>query len=211
MAEETSKEPEAKTEENHERKFSKEQYDMLKRCLEMKDITEWNEWRKKHPQKDVDLDGQNFCSWDLNGTHFSTQEAIDNERRVSLKKTNFRHIHAEKAIFHHTYLTNTKFNLAHLQSADFHDAHLEGAIFYKADIRGASFRSTIVNGESSFWKCKVRRYCNKGKGTDFEGVALDAVRIDPGTKQLLEYNIRRKNWEEWYKEHSRLKWLVKPF
>ena len=24
------------------------------------------------------------------------------------------------------------------------------------------------------------------------------MRIEPGTKQLLEYNIRRKNWEKWY-------------
>jgi hypothetical protein len=27
----------------------------------------------------------------------------------------------------------------------------------------------------------------------------------------LEYNIRRKNWEDWYKEHPTLEWVVKPF
>jgi hypothetical protein len=27
---------------------------------------------------------------------------------------------------------------------------------------------------------------------------LDSLRIDPATKQLLEYNERRTNWEEWY-------------
>ena len=37
------------------------------------------------------------------------------------------------------------------------------------------------------------------------------MRIDPETKQLLEYNIRRMNWEEWYKVNPKLKWFVKPF
>jgi hypothetical protein len=32
-----------------ERKFSQEQYDLLKRCSAKKDITEWNKWHHKHP------------------------------------------------------------------------------------------------------------------------------------------------------------------
>ncbi len=47
--------------------------------------------------------------------------------------------------------------------------------------------------------------------TDLTGVALDVARIDPGTKQLLEYNIRRKSWTDWYRSHRVRKWLVKPF
>ena len=34
-----------KKEDKKERRFSQEQYDMLKRCSEKKDMTEWNEWR----------------------------------------------------------------------------------------------------------------------------------------------------------------------
>jgi len=44
--------------------------------------------------------------------------------------------------------------------------------------------------------------------TNFVSVGLNNLRIDPATKQLLEYNIRRKNWEDWYKEHCLLRWLV---
>jgi len=51
-----------------------------------------------------------------------------------------------------------------------------------------------VDGGTTLWKCQVDRKTNA------EGVALDRAVIDPGTKQLLEYNIRRKNWEEWYKK-----------
>ena len=35
-------------EDKAERRFSQEQYEMLKRCSEKKDITEWNEWRDKN-------------------------------------------------------------------------------------------------------------------------------------------------------------------
>jgi len=31
---------------SEERKFSQDQYDMLKRCSDNENMTEWNEWRK---------------------------------------------------------------------------------------------------------------------------------------------------------------------
>lgn len=43
-------EEELKKEENKkERRFSQKQYDMLLRCSEKKDMTEWNEWHKIAP------------------------------------------------------------------------------------------------------------------------------------------------------------------
>ena len=54
-------EPNAQNEKpKDERRFSQEQYDMLKRCSDKKDLTEWNEWRKQNPNEDVLL-----CSADL--------------------------------------------------------------------------------------------------------------------------------------------------
>jgi hypothetical protein len=37
-----------------ERWFSQEQYDMLLRCSEKKDMTEWNEWREANPNGGCD-------------------------------------------------------------------------------------------------------------------------------------------------------------
>lgn len=41
-----------------ERRFSQEQYDMLLRCSQKKDMTEWNQWRQHaaptKPQMDAD-------------------------------------------------------------------------------------------------------------------------------------------------------------
>ncbi len=53
--------------------------------------------------------------------------------------------------------------------------------------------------------------CEIDRNTDFRGVGLDGIRIDPGIKELLKYNIRRMNWEDWYKGHKILKWFAKPF
>jgi hypothetical protein len=34
----------AKQQDEKERRFSQEQYEMLKRCFDKKDMTAWNEW-----------------------------------------------------------------------------------------------------------------------------------------------------------------------
>jgi len=38
-------------EDKQERRFSQEQYKMLKRCSQKKDIKEWNEWRGDCPAR----------------------------------------------------------------------------------------------------------------------------------------------------------------
>lgn len=66
-------------------------------------------------------------------------------------------------------------------------------------------RGCIVDGSTRFWNCIINRY-SKSKGfTDFTGTALSSVIITPGERQLLEYNVRRMNWEAWYKYK---KWQV---
>ncbi len=94
---------------------------------------------------------------------------------------------------------------ANLQEAILAFANLKGAVFDSAKLQGAEFGYAIVDGETLINSVEVDR------DTNFEGVGLDAMRIEPGIKQLLEYNIRRKNWGKWYKEHSLLKFIVNAF
>ena len=47
-------------EQQPKRKFSQEQYDLLKRCSEKKDMTEWNEWRKKNSHEEIFLQNANL-------------------------------------------------------------------------------------------------------------------------------------------------------
>jgi uncharacterized protein YjbI with pentapeptide repeats len=192
-----------------ERRFSQEQYDFLRQCSKKGEdgIKEWNQWRRENPNKDILLEGAPMRSWNLSGVHFSTQESADSGSKVYLAGADFWSAHLGGAKLHHAYLTGARFNLAHLQHADLHDAHVEGTVFFKSRLPHANMQTLVVGSKTSFWKCEV------SPETDFEGTALGNVRVDPATKQLLEYNIRRKNWEQWYvrakrDKPSRLRWCI---
>jgi len=109
------------------------------------------------------------------------------------------------AIFIDANLKNANFINAHLEGAKFGGAHLEGAELGQAKVEGAWFYGVTVDGSTKIWECSVDRR------TDFRAVGLDSMQIDPGTKQLLKYNVRRLNWEKWYKEHRFWRWPVQVF
>lgn len=182
MAESKSKDQQAKK----GPRFSQEQYDMLIRCSEKKDMTEWNQWRKENSNENILLEGANLVF-----AHLEDAFLLGS--------------HLENAKLRCAYLNDANLANAHLEKADLVDTHLEGTNFKNAFLEGADFQIAIVSGSTSFCYCEVDRY------TDFRGVGLDSARMDPGTKQLLEYNIRRMNWEDWYKEHWFLRWPVRLF
>jgi len=249
-----------------EPKFSQEQYEMLLRCSEKKDITEWNEWRKQSGREDVFLNGARLKGThleaaNLKGAHLEGADLSEayleradlstahlegaHLRCAHLEGSYLYHAHLEGAYLHDThmegadlsncyledatltqchlehaslssaYMTGASFQRAHLdhanlcythlEDANLKYAHLERAFLVKAHLENSNFEQAIVDGSTLFWECHVDR------NTNFRGVSLDYVRIDPGTKQLLEYNTRRMNWEQWYKEHPRLRLPVKGF
>jgi len=170
------------------RRFSQKQYDMLKRCSDKNDMSEWNEWRDKNPGEEILLEGEGA-----------------NLNKLYLKTINLKFAHMKGAYLRFSHLEEANLWSAHLEGAILLGAHLQGAKIKRAYLQGADFMEAEVDVHTVIRDCEVDRE------TDFRMVALDSVRIDPATKGLLECNIRRKTWEEWYKGHSRLKWLVKPF
>ena len=202
-----------------------------------KGIKGWNEWRKKKDE-DILLEGADFHWCYLKEILLSTNTTLGVHGKVYLKKAIFLGTHLENADLRFAHLECANFNCAHLEDTDFSSAHLQGAYFmdahlehsklntsnmgstklHRANIRGANLNNTnlqgaefllaIVDGSTLFWHCKVSRYSKNVNFTDFRGVALVSVRIDPATRQLLEYNSRRMNWDEWYKEHFLLRWPV---
>jgi uncharacterized protein YjbI with pentapeptide repeats len=235
--------------ENTQRRFSQDQYVMLKRCADKGDMTEWNKWREDHSEYDIQdvlLEGGDFSSWNLKGVNLGTYRQYERQTaEVFLSQANFDKAHLEKSQFEFSHLEGTRFHEAHLENANmmfaylnnsfllgihlenadlhcaelrnanacnahlnnaiFIDSHLQGTEFNNASIVGAQFRIAHVDGSTSF------RFCNVDRKTDFREVGLDNVQVDPATKQLLEYNIRRMNWDEWYKEHWSLQWPVRLF
>jgi hypothetical protein len=150
-------------------------------------MTEWNEWREENEDKEILLEGANL-----------------NKRY--LKRINLKFARMKGACLKFSHLEEANLWSAHLEGAILLGAHLQGAKIKRAYLQGADFMEAEVDVHTVIRDCEVDRE------TDFRMVALDSVRIDPGTKQLLEYNIRRMNWEEWYKEqHWSLRWMVRKF
>ena len=87
-------------------------------------------------------------------------------------------------------------------------SHLEGAVFTDAKLMGCQVRYCIVDIATMFYNIAVNKFTKEQPFTDFNGTFLGDARIDSGTRQLLEYNIRRMNWSNWYKEHKRKRFLM---
>ena len=187
-------------------KFDKKQYDMLMRCSQKRDMKEWNEWRKKYADDEVFLEGAYFWKANLEGADFTN---------AHLKKADFWKANLEGADFTGAYLIEADFWKAHLKHASFMNACLKGADlihanlkgtdFIHAHLEGTRFNFAVVDGETLFSICWV------DERTDFHGVGLDNARLSPCLKQFLEYNIRRRNWQEWYKKHRILQWPLRMF
>ena len=190
-----------------------DQYEMLKRCSDQKDMTEWNEWRENHPDKDILLEGADFSRLYLENAYLYCSKTHNPFEKPYLDGE----VCLKEAKFYKAHLNNTRLDYAHLEGSSFYLANLKGTDLGHAWLQGANLKLAIVDSSTIFWGMQSKNYKPEqviktiDRSTILTGVPLDGVRIDPRTKQLLEYNIRRKNWEDWYEKHPRLKWLVKPF
>jgi len=107
--------------------------------------------------------------------------------------------HLEEAYLEGAYLEGAYLGGAHMEGADLEGAHLEGVDFSDTFLQGTNCRKAIVDGETLIWGCEINKRGIREKNyTDFAGVGLEAARIQPQIKQLLEYNIRKSNWSLWY-------------
>lgn len=97
-------------------------------------------------------------------------------------------------------LARANFLEAHIEGANFYDASLEGAHLTKAYMEGAKFCYAKIDAET------VIAECNFDRNTDFTGVGLDTARIGPNLKEALKNNIRRVQWQRWFKSGG---WLAR--
>lgn len=208
------------------RKFDQSQYEMLLRCSEQKDMTEWNEWRKKNRDDAVFLEGADllFAHLDsanleeahlegakLLGAHLEGVELRGARLEgadltgAHLKGAELMGAHLEGAELLFAHLDGASLDEAHLEGADLQRAHLEGVELMGARLEGADFGVAVVDAGTIIW------HCTFDEDTDFTGVGLATARVEPGLKQELEGNIRRLSWLEWYEEHRFLRYPVQLF
>lgn len=253
--------------ENQKRQFDEEQYKMLLRCSEKKDMTEWNEWRERNvnvkillqkslfPPKtylkganlrkanleNANLEGANLQQANLEGAHLEEANIIDAELgnanlessilwKANLEGANLKGANLKGAYLMEGNLGGVYLSKGNLEGASLLDANLEGATLlyaslesaylWRANLKGADLsggnlkgtycHSTVLDGKTLLWDCTIN------EETDFTGSGLDSARVEPRLKVALQGNIRRKQWEIWYREGSKLKQrykklIVKPF
>jgi hypothetical protein len=199
MTEGKNSKSESKQEQSkNERHFNQEQYDRLIECSEKgpEGIEQWNKWCNENPAEAVWLQGAYLEKANLQGAYLQF---------AKLQGADLQRADMQGAELHRIKLQAANLQFANLQGATFFEADLQGANLQFATLQRARFRGAIVNGSTNFLGCEI------DENTDFRHTGLENVRIESGTKILLKYNIRRMNWEDWYKEHKRQKWLVRPF
>ena len=185
---------------------------MLKRCSDKKDVAEWNEWREQHPNQEILLEGADLAKAQLERANLARANlSYAHLYEANLKGVNLDMANLQSARMQRANLEGAFIPMANLQNADLIEVNLKNAHLGGANLEGADFETVTVDGGTLIWNCKVSRYSKNKHFTNFAGVGLDSARIDAGIKQLLEYNIRRKNWDEWYKEHWLLRWPVWSF
>ena len=187
-------ESEAKNEKPKEkRRFSQKHYDMLKRCSDKKDMNEWNEWRDENPNEEILLEGAKLSDAYLKGAYLNEAHLKKAELLLAhMENVHFMGADLEGAILRRALLEGALLRWTNLKDADLCWAHLGGADLSGANLEGANCSMTIIDGSTLIWLCRINRR------TDFNRAGLTNARIDTGQRQILEYNIRRMNWENWY-------------
>ncbi|MHC4678597.1 MAG: pentapeptide repeat-containing protein [Planctomycetota bacterium] len=190
-----------------------DQYEMLKRCSDKKDMTEWNKWRKQHPNKEIFLEGANFQRLFMYDVRLD-EDTPNRPGRVCLKDAVFTGAHLNKARFMKADLRGCDFRHTELNEANLILADIRDADFSYAQLQKAKFPFAIVNAKTRFFKGAFDKH------TWFWGVPLYNVRIADEMRLLLEYNIRRVKWENWFryqdwyeaypeKERSKIDWIIR--
>lgn len=179
-------------------RVDQEQYALLKQCADAGDATAWNEWRRENPDAAVLLQGIQLGSLESRAVL----------RRIDLHGANLARAKLTGAILvgadlRGAVLVGAALHSAILVDADLRDAHLLecdlcGANLRRTDLRGTQTAYAKVDGETLLLTDRV------DPDTDFTGVPLDAMRIEPGLPQLLAYNVRRERWRQWYRRHRAL-------
>ncbi len=175
----------------NELKFSQEQYDMLLRCSEKKDLSEWNNWREANPEEEVLLEGADF------------RKAHLEDARLQDAKLDFAHLegahllqaHLERARLGMANLGHAEMSAAHLEHAHLNAAHLEYATLIRANLNGAELghahleRANLTEARlesanlvvACLDNVQLTRACLQNarlNGTHLEGAKLDQAHLE---------------------------------
>ena len=143
-----------------------DQYAMLKRCSEKRNMAEWNQWRERNPYVEVWLEGKPMGEAQFQGP-------------------------LEGAVFQGWYLCGVNLNKAHLAGAHFYEARLQDANLMFASLKGADLRGACLDG-ASLIAAQMQHADARGahfRGAQFQGFASWVSRLDK--VQLIGADFRK--------------------
>lgn len=193
-------------------RFKQEHYDLLMKCAEKGDMTEWNEWYEKYREgksweewgawlDGVNLKGKYLEGGDLFMAHLEKANLVE----ANLKGANLSNAHLKDAKLLESHLERADLRSACLEIANMRNAHLEGANMGCAHLEGASFYAAWLDEKTDLIRCIY------DSETDFTATSLTSTHIEPGTLTALQKNIRRKYWMMWYDQHVNLQYPARLF
>lgn len=168
-------------------------------------VDAWNKWREDNMSVLPDLSNAELIGVDLPGANLTKANLSGARLRAAdLSKTILYWSDLRRADLRQTNLVDAELYEADLRCARLRNANLKNAWLSDTKLQGTDFSYAIVDGGTLIAGPTKRdlHIAEIDHDTNFEGVGLDAMRIDPGIKQLLEYNIRRKKWERWYEDEN---------
>jgi len=154
-----------KDNEKKERRFSQEQYEMLKRCSKRMDMSEWNQWRKENFDSEICLEGAELSHIYLIGADLS---------RAYLTGASLNVTFLDRADLHGANLSEAFLNGANLNDADLHNADLNGIcavhiLLIGANIKGADLSNSIL-GHADLTEADLSE-------ADLTGAKLEGARL----------------------------------
>jgi len=130
--------------------FNQEQYDILTRCSEKENITEWNNYRAEQPETKINLqnadlrrarlEGAKLNEANLEGARFEEADLL----AADLRKADLRRANLEKANLWGATLSEANLEEASLVSANLENADLRRANLEKVNLRGADLEDAII-------------------------------------------------------------------
>ncbi|MCP4746613.1 MAG: hypothetical protein GY874_10820 [Desulfobacteraceae bacterium] len=179
--------------EESKRKLNLDQYEMLKRCSDKKNMIEWNRWRMENPEVAIWLEGANLEGANLEGANLQDVN-FDwaNLKKIELQSANLQgsHLHGanfqgaklQEAILSNTSLDHTKFPKADLRGADLQEASLFQACLLKADLRGANLQRARFNSANlqgaKIGLCVKNSLQNATEKSKLQGAKFNLAHVD---------------------------------
>ncbi|TKJ34015.1 MAG: hypothetical protein CEE38_19070 [Planctomycetes bacterium B3_Pla] len=131
-------------------KLNQKQYDILKRCSEKQNISEWNSYCAEQPEirihlqnadlRGARLEGAKLTGANLAGARFEGADLL----AADLRNADLRRANLEKVNLWGAALSEANLEEACLVSANLENADLRGANLEKANLWGANLEGTIV-------------------------------------------------------------------